>query len=449
MVGSSWSGTIRPLAVRADRALGSRADAHGGRRLTYAITLVVAGALLSYARVPPATRNVLWAEDGREFYADALQPGGTDLSAAWAGYMHLVPRATSLFVAKVIPIDYAGLAMTISACIFLALIAAYVFDALRAHLPTVGIRGIVWLALVAAPVAGIEVNGSVANTHWYLLVGAFAAAVAPWSRPLDAILATVVLGLAIMSDPLALYAAPLVIVRTLGASQRLHAVPVTGSLASALLQLWVVSGTNIADPQRADGLTALVRATIYRTATVAVLGPAHATALYYRYAAVTLILGSLALVASVGLAFVAGNRRAVTVSAAGAAICLFAASAQFRWFPQLDPQVDAGWPGSRYSVAPSVLVVIAACLGVSACIARSRLRVVGVVAAIAVASCVVLTVWSGARVSARSSDSWADAVAVGREKCTSDVDLTEVGVPNQPSGWFVAVPCGVLTRQEP
>jgi len=140
------------------------------RRRAVVLVVVLAGALVSWARLPEDVRGVVWAEDGRLFLQQRLDQGAwSSLVISYDGYQHLVPRlVTDLVVLVAAPGAYA-VVLTATCCAVVGLVAGAVHlfarPRLRSDVASVGLA----LVVVLVPVAPLEVLGNVANLHWYFL----------------------------------------------------------------------------------------------------------------------------------------------------------------------------------------------------------------------------------------------------------------------------------------
>lgn len=128
---------------------------------------------------PPFT-DILYAEDGTVFYAEAPNDGLRSLTSSYAGYMHATPRFASLVMA-VLPIEYVAAGYAIVAATLVALLALYVFFASRALLDSWPSRALAAGVMVLPPWAG-QTIANTTNLLWYLIFATFwAVAIKPRS----------------------------------------------------------------------------------------------------------------------------------------------------------------------------------------------------------------------------------------------------------------------------
>lgn len=138
--------------------------------LMWVIVVGVVAAGEAWLRLPPVTRDTLWAEDGRNFLQGALDKGPVDsLLIPYAGYLQALPRLAASVTVQVVPVQFYALAMTAAACLAAGAMAAIVFvcsgDVIR-WMPS---RLIVAMLTVLAPLAPREVLGNMANVHTLVL----------------------------------------------------------------------------------------------------------------------------------------------------------------------------------------------------------------------------------------------------------------------------------------
>ena len=135
--------------------------------------------VLLYFRIPFAARQ-FWAEDGREFFGDALRFGPIrSLGHSEAGYYLFVSRLGGVF-ASLVPLRDAALAMWLWTALVVAWVAATIAASSRTWLRTWPARIVVALAVVLLPVSGQESIANAANLQFPML---FASLIVLISRP--------------------------------------------------------------------------------------------------------------------------------------------------------------------------------------------------------------------------------------------------------------------------
>lgn len=205
------------------------------------LVLGAVGFVIALLRIPPRSIELLWAEDAGVFLEAAYRvPLGEAVATGYAGYAHLVPRIIAAVTAEWVPIDDVPLATSvIMAALTSALgLAAFFFS--RAHVSSPIARGLVWLLVVAAPVAGLEIALSTANFQWYLLLGGFWAVFGRRLGVGSTAVAILILICAIGSSPIALLFLPFLVWR----AHRFKTVPdvvlAGAATATAFFQVAVV-----------------------------------------------------------------------------------------------------------------------------------------------------------------------------------------------------------------
>ena len=334
------------------------------------VALTVAGTAIAFLRIPPISRNLLWAEDGRNFVADAL--AGHSFGAffePFAGYMHAIARLTSLLVLNFVPLARVPEAVTVTliACTITAGVATLAFAMLRPRMPSLLPRLAVWVGIVSSQIAVIEANGSIANSHWYLLVGLFVVLMTRQRHAVAIAIASLVVSLTVLSDPLAGVFLPFVLVRIVAIRRfRELWVPVI-FLASFTVQLSVVLGTHLSPANSTPTLVNMLRATGFRVFLAALAGESRSSALYAALGTVSLVGALVVVLACLTWAALHGKNLGglATASVATAAV-FYVFTTSIRWFPQFDSSVSTDrWRGSRYSVVPISLffIVLSAAAG--------------------------------------------------------------------------------------
>jgi hypothetical protein len=146
------------------------AEARRLEHITVAVVVVVVVVLL-YARAPFAPRQ-FWAEDGREFFADALRMGPIEtFGQANAGYYLIVPRIGGV-IASLAPIRVAPFVSWAWVAAVVAWCAATIMVTGRTWLHSLSARVGLALALVLLPVLGEESIANAANLQFTMLFAA-------------------------------------------------------------------------------------------------------------------------------------------------------------------------------------------------------------------------------------------------------------------------------------
>ncbi|MEB0001353.1 hypothetical protein QN345_01115 [Cryobacterium sp. 10I1] len=409
--------------------------------------LLILGFITTYSRLPPGSRNVLWAEDGAVFVARALE--GSPLASflePYAGYMHAFPRIVASIAVNVVPLAYVPLALTVAACLLTAFVSAFVYILLQPRIPAKVPRFAVWLGVVTLPIANVEVIGSLANSHWYLLVGLIVVLVTSQHHPAILIASGVVVALAVLSDPLSGVFLPIVLVRLIALrSPRQLVVPVI-YLVSLGIQLEVVLGSSLGEARALPTVPGLVRSTIFRVFLVGLSGESGAAAAYLSWGVLSLLMAIiLVLTAVVWTMLRGGQLGGLAFLSTGTALVFFAASASIRWTTKFDPATGITWEGSRYSILPITLVLISLAAAAAVWKQRRKSLIVGASAGVVLIALLSIIALPDFAVTAREPQrAWVAEVAEAQQACRTLPGSQAVGLPIAPGGWKVLTTCDVV-----
>lgn len=196
--------------------------------------LIAVGATVFVLRQPSSSDN-LYSEDGVIFIPQALAGSSWDaITTSYAGYLHVAPRLISELVAA-LPLTIAPIALAVMSGVVVASIGLLVYLASAASIPSRAFRVVIGSAVVLMPLAHEEYLANIANIHWALLFGAF---VVIFWRPTtrrEAGVGSLVVALAALSDPLALFLVPVAVVRLFALNGwRQHVISWTLILCSGL-----------------------------------------------------------------------------------------------------------------------------------------------------------------------------------------------------------------------
>lgn len=185
------------------------------------VTTVVIGFMwLMIPRAVGWRGDFLHSEDGQVFLTEFLASGWSSVTEIYAGYLHLAPRLLTGTCASVIGADaYAACVMTSANALRVALMLI-AFPVLAAYA-----RSWPW-GLAAAAVAFIflpagqqEALANLANLRWFLIAGAVFALIGIFRQWWLLLVATLIVFVAALSDPMPLLLAPLAIWRLWSAPQ--------------------------------------------------------------------------------------------------------------------------------------------------------------------------------------------------------------------------------------
>lgn len=134
------------------------------------MVVLIAATSTAWLRLPAVVRDVLWAEDGRNFLQDALTDGPLRaLVIPYSGYLHTVPRLIAGFTVTFLPVPLYAVAEAFAACLVAGIIAVVVYVCSADVLAWLPARLAVAMLTVCAPLEPREVLGNTANLHTLML----------------------------------------------------------------------------------------------------------------------------------------------------------------------------------------------------------------------------------------------------------------------------------------
>ncbi len=440
---SAW----RDRLIRALFPAPSSAPAHRRRTTAgYALAfLCLTAAGLSRQPGVPST-NSIWAEDGKIFYADALNRSYFDaLFRPYNGYLHLVPR-TEAEVATWFPIADASDVLAILAAASVAALALVVFRAAAGHLPDPLLRGFLAVAVVAVPIGTQETLNNVANLHWYLIFAAFWVLLWVPRSPAGVAVAAVVVGAAVGSDPLTWLLLPLVVLRLLGRTgrgDRLLAVVFCGvGLVQGMVAVHAparsLAGTRptIGQFGRSYGI---------RVALQSLAGKSGTESLYGAWGYGAVVAAVALLVAALGLAVARrGTAAWLAVTAAAASVLFYALTSLAGWAPAWLPQPSGLFlfVYARYTVLPILLLLTLLLAALTACPAGLVRRVASIVVVVGLAVPMVVD-FRVANVR-MTGPAWSTELSKARATCAARPPRGPVQIAISPRPWVTTFRCSDL-----
>lgn len=414
-------------------------DLRRRREPVLAVAVGVLVTVVAWLRLTPVARETVWAEDGTIFLAQASSHGLTStLFAAYAGYLHSVPRLAAEVVATFVPTPGWAYGVTVASCVLTGAVAAGVVLLARDVVTSLPARVALGLAAAVAPLLPLEVLGNLANIHWlllwlapWLLLARGGGRVRQWVLGLLAFLVATTEVQAAVFAPLLLWrprergALPRLVLFAGGLALQAHAVlttprptnggvrPDSGELVLSWLHVVVL-------PWFLGTGRALVRASGTRGTLLA-----------------------LAMVALVVLAVVVTLRRGtrlqsvVVVAAPLTGALLWVVAVVLNTPPTRNP--DGSFAALRYGYVPSLLVLTPVVIGLTL---LPWVRVRRAAAALLTVVVVTVLVLNPAPLSARGwGPLWDDQARVAGEPCDAVSPPPAVDVPIGPFGWFARIPC--------
>ncbi len=446
---SRRAATLNEARGFADWILGHRPSVATGRRgvLGY-VVLALAGSIIAFLRIPSSSLNTLWAEDASIFATDAYaSPWWSTVLKPYAGYAHLYPRTIAAIVTSTVNMQHVPFLFAAAACAMTGMVGAVVAWTFRSRFTRLP-RLLLWLLIVAMPIAGVEVNGSIANSHWYLLVAAFSVLATRQRGMPGYVVATVVVLTALLSDPLTILFAPLAAIRLFDGKPGRWLL-LSGFAAGTLIQLLVVTSTRLTPAATRPTAGELLRVIGYRATLEPLLGSAGAQAVYGILGSAALLVGAAVMTMAVLVALTTPSG-GLAVVAVAYGLLILVASTFLRWTPGLDLAQGGLTGGSRYTVLPDVLGVIAI-LAFWTVVDRwagwaVKVPVVVVLVAIGVANLTSIVIdWN---VSARATATvWSAEIDAAQRRCDwTNPGLVTIG--ETPTGFPLRVSCEALSESE-
>lgn len=417
------------------------------RTALLAVAVAVVATLVAWVRTDPVARGTLWAEDGRVFLADAWTHGlGEALLKPYDGYLHVVPRVLAEFVATVVPVTHAALAVTAASCLVAGVTAALVLVCSGTVTTSTPARLALAGLTVLVPSLPVEVLGNLANVHWFGLW------LTPWlllhrPRTRTGLVGAGVVGLLVgLTEVQALYFVPLVL---LGWRDR-RGWPARAGLLVGLAAQGV---TMLTSPRRAalgdvPELRNVVAGYLADVVLPLWLGTPEVVTAVLRTAGWTVALVALvpsALALLLALRRGAGDLRLAAVVLPAASLVTWGVPVVLNRMPWDWSRPQPGDPVLemvRYAPVSQMLLASGLVLGATLVgAARWRRAAVGALAALLLVASAVA--WRPSTQQRADGPEWADEVPGGREACATP-GTEEVALPISPETWVSPVPCEVL-----
>lgn len=305
--------------------------------------------------------DVVWAEDGGVFLNQAMRaPLWQNLSTPHAGYLQVICRLLAQ-PAAYLPLSWAAWWFAVAAAVVVVLISLLVWFASRDVLRSRWARVLLTVFVPVLPQAGFETNANVANLHWYLAYAAFWVLLAAPKALRWQLGASVVVVLAVLSDPLTVLVLPATVVGVI-VHRRVSCGPPIAMLLALLVQAWVVLGTGSSLRATSTSLADLVGVYALRVVTSAATGDRVLESLYPRWGVVAVALLSLAVLVGVLLAFwkTGSNGRWVAGLALGVSVVYLCVPIALRGTGSMLESESFGLSGSRYALVPLLLFWVGA-----------------------------------------------------------------------------------------
>jgi hypothetical protein len=440
---------VHGLRRVAQLMVGTRvAPAPSLRDILIAVSIVLGGGVAAYLHLPASTRNLLWAEDGSIFVTDALAGAPFhNLLTPYAGYMQGFPQFVTSVVVAIAPLRVVPAVLVVISVLTASTIAGATFVLLRDRVSPIVARLAIALAIAVSPVAGIEASGSIASTHFFLLVGLFVVLVTRESSRLVIVLECLLVVFAVTSDPLSLLFLPFAVAQILAGSSRSRLwVPCVYLVALIVQLVYVVTSRSPSEAQPFTPL-ALVRSVGFRVFLAGLVGPYAAAHIYAHLGIVALVVSTLIVVIVCVIPVLRRSPEAALVIVCFlTSLGFYIASAVVRWFPGLDPDVNLAWGGSRYSIVSICILVIAVAAAVSS-LASASPGPRGLALPLILVAVVFFGTASSWELNVRAeSNTWSAQLAHARSQCQSRPSAASVTIPISPANFSVVLKCSVVAR---
>ena len=404
----------------------------------------------------PPVWDSLFAEDGKIFLSQAINQSFLDtLATSYFGYLHTAPRFIT-FAATWFPLEDAPVVMSLLTTAIVSLACLYVFEASGAWIASPLLRGVLALAVAFAPVTARELSGTTQNLHWYLVYAAFWAVICPWRSRAWLAVSTLVVGAAVLSDPLCGVFLPIALAFAIRARER----------RAFVLPGVIVLGVAVQLLLRDEGTTffgnsshaPIPRIFAERVTSSLLVGDRYLEDVFGGATGSPFAWASLALVAlavGVGLWRLRGRRVWLLAGGATLSVTFFLIAVLGRGTRSLFPSHPWLLASTRYIYLPVLFLLT----GLIAAVDRSspggrRLPV----REIAVGVLVVATMVASYRAPHRTEGEprWKPALAQARVACAArrpfglitlygtGPKLTAVVPVDPPKGWYVPVKCAML-----
>jgi hypothetical protein len=421
--------------------------------------LVAALTWLQMVRRPadPPLWDSLFTEDGKVFLSQALSQHFLDsLATSYLGYLHTAPRFVAL-VATWFPLEDAPLVISLITTAAVALVCVYVFEASAAWIASPPLRAVLALAVAFAPVTAWEIQGSLSNLHYFLIYGSFWAVICPWRSLPWLTASTLVVGAAVLSNPLCGLLLPIALAFAIRTRERRAWIPPGVIVLGVAVQLLLrdeaaksFGGTHYA---------AIPRIFAERVTSSLLVGDRYLKDVFGEATGSPFAWGSLALVAlvvAIGLWRLPGRRRWLAGASVTLSVAYFVISVVGRGTLVLYPSKPWLLASTRYIYLPVLFLLTAVVAVADRGPSEARRRLPW--RELAVGGLVLATIVASYRAPHRSEGSprWTPALGQASRACAlrrpvagitlygRGPDLTAVVPIATPDEWYVPVNCRKL-----
>jgi len=431
--------------------------------------LLAAVALVRQAGV--SATQTLWAEDGMIFYSQALVHSfWRTLTTAYNGYDQLAPRII-IQLTKLAPIADASTVVALCGAGGIAGLGCLVFHMSRGHIASPALRGLLVVAMVALPLANVEMLDNLVNLPWWLFFAAFWALLWRPETTSGRVIAGLICCLAAASEPLVGVFVPLAAYRVWALPRLKEQASTVGLAIGLVYQGSVVLGSNGENSFPKAGLSGLPADFALRVGLGWLSGLRGTDAVVRWDRSLAEVLGGVLFVSIVVAGVKLGSKqvRAFVVATTIMAPICFAVPVWLRGsgpFMQL-ATTSVGY-GGRYA-ATSMLMVVSAVLVLAGHLSTDRPRRApahladgtvpsgaagkssgGSRARWAIVACCILLLPAWV-VDFRDTNgrahgpTWQSQLSLAVTTCRAEARGSMVEVAIAPPRWTVLVPCRVIT----
>ena len=164
--------------------------------------------------------GTVWYEDGTVFYQDALDlPLTETFSKSYNSYGHVLPRVLAT-VGTWLPPEWYSAWAAVSSTVVVSLLALFLYFASAPLLRAPIRRGILAISLLVLPVLSLEVQATVCNLQFILLIACLFAVLFPVDGWGGIVVRGLIVVIAPLSSPLSLLATPFALYQLVAFAQR-------------------------------------------------------------------------------------------------------------------------------------------------------------------------------------------------------------------------------------
>jgi hypothetical protein len=164
--------------------------------------------------------GTVWYEDGTVFYQDALDlPFTESFAKSYNSYGHALPRVLAT-VGTWLPVEWYPVWAAVSSTVVVSLLALFLYFASAPLLRAPIRRGVLAISLLVLPVLSLEVQATVCNLQFTLLIACVFAVLFPVEGWGGIVVRGLVVVVAPLTSPLSLLAAPFALYQLVAFAQR-------------------------------------------------------------------------------------------------------------------------------------------------------------------------------------------------------------------------------------